>query len=102
MPRHTASQLEDARSPSPTATTSFLAAPSRRSSTVEVEGREVVYWDEEITVYRAAGKERLCSDGRHLIVAMNRHVEGVYDLVSCRSCSVSSRADCPLSEEDVG
>lgn len=49
---------------------------------MDVAGREVVYWDEEVTVYRATGKERLCSDGKHLIVAMNRHVEGVYELVS--------------------
>ena len=46
------------------------------------EGREVVYWDDEITVYKAAGKERLCAEGRHLVVALNQHVEGVYDLVS--------------------
>lgn len=41
-----------------------------------------MFHDDEITVYAAAAKERLCSDGRHLIVVMNRHVERVYDLVS--------------------
>jgi len=93
------SQTDEGPSPSPTASTSFLAslrltasrpsspAPlsetSERDGAVDVAGREVVYWDGEITVYRATGKERLCSGGKHLIVAMNRHVEGVYELVSC-------------------
>lgn len=49
---------------------------------VLVAGREVLYWDDEITVLRASGKERLCGDGRHLIVVLNRHVQSVYDLVS--------------------
>ncbi|KAK1924162.1 hypothetical protein DB88DRAFT_489305 [Papiliotrema laurentii] len=54
---------------------------------VLVAGREVLYWDDEITVLRASGKERLCGDGRHLIVVLNRHVQSVYDL---------SPADIPL------
>lgn len=41
-----------------------------------------MYNDEEITIYRARGKERLTAEGKHLIVVMNRHVESVYDLVS--------------------
>ncbi|WVQ82292.1 hypothetical protein IAT38_004420 [Cryptococcus sp. DSM 104549] len=45
-----------------------------------VGGREVVYQDREITVLRAEGKERLCADGRHLIVVLNEHMESVYDL----------------------
>ncbi|KAK8864345.1 hypothetical protein IAR55_001592 [Kwoniella newhampshirensis] len=42
--------------------------------------KEAVYHDREITIFRAEGKERLCSDGRHIIVAINRHLESVYDL----------------------
>jgi hypothetical protein len=48
---------------------------------MNVGGREIVYHDEEITVYPAVGKERLCSEGRHLVVMVNRHIESVYDLV---------------------
>jgi hypothetical protein len=47
-----------------------------------VEGREIIYSDEDITVYPAKGKESLCPDGKHLIVVLNRHLESVYDLVS--------------------
>jgi hypothetical protein len=48
---------------------------------MNVGGRDILYHDEEITVYPAVGKERLCSDGRHLVVVVNRHLESVYDLV---------------------
>ena len=96
--------VHDARSPSPTVTTSFLtsspssatipmvgasdsdsprAGPSQLPPrTTQVAGKDVVYNDEEITIYRARGKERLTAEGKHLIVVMNRHVESVYDLVS--------------------
>jgi hypothetical protein len=47
-----------------------------------VAGREILYHDEDITVYPAIGKERLCGEGKHLIVVLNRHVERIYDLVS--------------------
>jgi hypothetical protein len=87
--------------PTPTAATTILAAqsgprsgPSASASaqaydasesssgeTMNVGGREIVYHDEEITVYPAVGKERLCSEGRHLVVMVNRHIESVYDLV---------------------
>jgi hypothetical protein len=50
--------------------------------TVRIGEREIVYRDQDITVFPAIGKERLCSDGRHLIVVMNQHVESVYELVS--------------------
>jgi hypothetical protein len=50
--------------------------------TVRIGEREIVYRDQDITVFPAIGKERLCSDGRHLIVVMNQHVESVYQLVS--------------------
>ena len=46
------------------------------------EGREIVYHDQEITVYPATGKESLCDGGRHLIVVVNDHLESVYDFVS--------------------
>lgn len=103
-------------SPSPTATT-FLQgqssrsraapypqpfAPSSSSSGVfpeqeigstgaaafQAAGREIVYHDRELTVYLASGKERLCPDGRHLVMVMNRHVERVYDLVRGLSFSL--------------
>jgi len=45
-----------------------------------VGGREIVYHDSDITVYPASGKERLCSDGRHLIVVVNRHLQTVYEM----------------------
>lgn len=50
--------------------------------TVRIGEREIIYRDGEITVFPAIGKERLCSDGRHLIIVMNQHVESVYNLVS--------------------
>lgn len=43
--------------------------------------RDIIFRDREITVYPAMGKERLCSDGRHLIIVLNQHVESVYHLV---------------------
>jgi hypothetical protein len=49
--------------------------------TMQVLGKEVVFADDEITVYRAKQGERLCAEGKHLIVVLNRHVESVYDLV---------------------
>ena len=49
---------------------------------IKVSGREVVFFDEDITVYKASGKERLCAEGKHLVVVINRHVERIYDLVS--------------------
>ncbi|WRT66285.1 uncharacterized protein IL334_003238 [Kwoniella shivajii] len=58
------------RSPSP-----ILA--TRRSN---ASGKEVVHQDSEVTVYKAQGKESLCSDGKHLIVVLNKHLENVYDL----------------------
>jgi hypothetical protein len=58
---------------------------SRR--TVRIGEREIVYRDQDITVFPAIGKERLCSDGRHLIIVMNQHVESVYNLV-CRQAYI--------------
>jgi len=49
--------------------------------TVRIGEREIIYRDQDITVFPAIGKERLCSEGRHLIVVMNQHVESVYNLV---------------------
>jgi hypothetical protein len=62
--------------------------------TVKVGDREIVYRDQDITVFPAIGKERLCSDGRHLIIVMNQHVESVYNLVSDRRWHSCDRADC--------
>ncbi|OCF40344.1 hypothetical protein I317_05846 [Kwoniella heveanensis CBS 569] len=47
---------------------------------VDTGGKEVVFQDGNITIYRAEGKERLCSGGKHLIVVINRHLESVYGL----------------------
>jgi len=44
-------------------------------------GREILYQDQEITIYPATGKERLYDGGRHLIVVVNRHLESIYDFV---------------------
>ncbi|ORX36737.1 hypothetical protein BD324DRAFT_626988 [Kockovaella imperatae] len=58
----------------------------RRSSSLDstgrlvIGGKHVLYFDQDITVYVAAGKERLCAEGKHLVVVLNRHVESVYDL----------------------
>ncbi|WVF71540.1 hypothetical protein IAT40_006348 [Kwoniella sp. CBS 6097] len=46
---------------------------------VESAGKEVVFQDEDLTIYRAEGKERLCSGENHLIVVINKHLESVYD-----------------------
>ncbi|WWC61794.1 uncharacterized protein I303_104379 [Kwoniella dejecticola CBS 10117] len=55
--------------------TSPTPAPRR----LHTGGKEVIFQDADITIYRAEGKERLCSDGRHLIVVVNKHLESVYD-----------------------
>lgn len=65
----------------PTPGPSTRAGPSL-GQTVKIGEREIVYRDQDITVFPAIGKERLCSDGRHLIIVMNQHVESVYNLVS--------------------
>lgn len=56
---------------------------------VNVHGKEILYQDQEILVYLAEGKERLCNDGRHLVIVPKRHVTGVYELV----CSFSPNAE---------
>ena len=61
---------------------SFSGTLPGMGRTVRIGEREIVYRDQDITVFPAIGKERLCSDGRHLIVVMNQHVESVYQLVS--------------------
>ena len=50
-----------------------------------VAGRDVLYFDDDITVYAAKGKERLCAEGSHLIMVVNRHIGQVYDLVGSYS-----------------
>ncbi|WWD17357.1 hypothetical protein CI109_101798 [Kwoniella shandongensis] len=64
--------FESARSLSP--------APVVQPRSGESGNTEYVYQDRDVTAFRAEGKERLCSNGKHLIIAINRHVENVYDL----------------------
>lgn len=80
---------EGSPSPSPRAvTTSFLQAQQApypdsfapAAVTRTVNGREIIFHDNDITVYAPEGKERLCPEGRHLIIVLNRHLESVYDL----------------------
>lgn len=100
IPTQSSGGIDRARSPSPspTATTTFLPPSNQtptspngvaypqpgalpRGSSLQVLGREIVYFDEEITIYKALGKERLCAEGRHLVVVLNRHLESIYELV---------------------
>ncbi|ORY34079.1 hypothetical protein BCR39DRAFT_518376 [Naematelia encephala] len=53
---------------------------SQERTPTQPGGREVLYKDEDITVVRATGKERLVDGGRHLLVIINKHLESVYDL----------------------
>lgn len=48
-----------------------------------INGREILYHDPDITVYPAAGAERLRSEGKHLVIVVNTHAESVYEFVSC-------------------
>lgn len=57
-----------------------------------INGRQILYYDSDITVYPATGKERLRGDGKHLIIVINTHAESVYELVSL------STSDLYLSE----
>lgn len=57
-------------------------APEGWRTGSRVGGREVVYHDKDITVYKAEGNERLCQDGRHIIVVVNEHLQSVYEFVS--------------------
>lgn len=84
-----ASQVSNRPEDDDSATTASFAHEAEASTSrsrgfgiTRVGEREIVYRDHEITVYPATGKERLCPEGRHLIVVLNRHVESVYDLVS--------------------
>jgi hypothetical protein len=74
----------------PTAGSGATAGPGPSlGRSVKVGEREIIYRDQDITVFPAIGKERLCSDGRHLIIVMNQHVESVYNLVSRPQGSVT-------------
>ncbi|WWC70281.1 uncharacterized protein I206_104231 [Kwoniella pini CBS 10737] len=55
------------------------SSPSPIPRRLNTGGKDVVHQDSYITVYKAEGKEKLCSDGRHLIVVVNKHLESVYD-----------------------
>ncbi|KAI9639445.1 uncharacterized protein MKK02DRAFT_39742 [Dioszegia hungarica] len=44
-----------------------------------INGREILYHDPDITVYPAAGAERLRSEGKHLVIVVNTHAESVYE-----------------------
>ncbi|KAL1413635.1 hypothetical protein Q8F55_001413 [Vanrija albida] len=44
-----------------------------------VSGRQIVYRDDDITVFPADNADALCAGGRHLIIVLNRHVTSVYD-----------------------
>lgn len=52
-----------------------------------------MYHDKDITVYKAEGKERLCQDGRHIIIVVNEHLQSVYEFVSLFSCHVEIGRD---------
>ncbi|EAL23576.1 hypothetical protein CNBA2230 [Cryptococcus deneoformans B-3501A] len=54
-------------------------APDGRRTGNRVGGREIVYHDKDITVYKAEGKERLCQGGRHIIIVVNEHLQSVYE-----------------------
>lgn len=56
-------------------------APDGRRTGNRVGGREIVYHDKDITVYKAEGKERLCQGGRHIIIVVNEHLQSVYEFV---------------------
>ena len=58
------------------------------SYALEVDGKEIVHWDEDVVIYRATGKEALCADDRHLIAVLTRHLGNVYDLVSLATCLI--------------
>ncbi|WVR06982.1 hypothetical protein IAU60_004019 [Kwoniella sp. DSM 27419] len=58
----------------------FEAGPSSPITSASSSGKEVVFQDSELTIYKAEGKEKLCSGGKHLIVVINKHVESVYEL----------------------
>lgn len=68
-------------------------APDGRRTGNRVGGREIVYHDKDITVYKAEGKERLCQDGRHIIIVVNEHLQSVYEFVSLFSCHVEIGRD---------
>lgn len=62
--------------------TSGATMTKGNSRGVRVEGRDVIYGDEDITVYAAEGREALRQDGGHLIIVVNRHMESVNEMVS--------------------
>lgn len=62
--------------------TSGAAMAKGKGRGVRVEGRDVLYGDEDITVYAAEGKEALRQDGGQLIIVVNRHMESVNEMVS--------------------
>jgi hypothetical protein len=70
-------------SPSSPATLSVSSTSNSSPKTME-DGREIVYRDREVTVWTARREkgEALASNGRHLVVAFNAHVESIYELVS--------------------
>ncbi len=69
---------------------------------VRVEGRDVLYGDEDITVYAAEGMEALRQDGGHLIIVVDRHMESVNEMVSAGSRRGANWADeCASGPSDI-
>jgi hypothetical protein len=94
--------ISNAREPIQSGSSSYSTSGSRTEQPsagmgseeyVTVKEKKVVYLDKDITAWIAPQStgEALASDGRHLVIAFNAHLESVYNLVST-SPSLSSIA----------
>ncbi|WVQ72553.1 hypothetical protein IAR50_002110 [Cryptococcus sp. DSM 104548] len=88
-------------------------SPDGRRTGNRVGGREIVYGDKDITIYKAEGKERLCQDGRHLIIVVNEHLQSVYEfgasdipllshIIDTAAQILGSAASASLDDEERG
>lgn len=85
--------ISNAREPIQSSSSSYSTSGSRTEQPsagigseeyVTVKEKKVVYLDKDITAWIAPQStgEALASDGRHLVIAFNAHLESVYNLVS--------------------
>nr|ODN88297.1 hypothetical protein L203_02906 [Cryptococcus depauperatus CBS 7841] len=56
-----------------------IPVPSGRRGGRRVGGRDIIYHDKDITVYRAENNERLCDGNKHIIIVVNEHLQSVYE-----------------------
>lgn len=77
----------------------LLPSATRNAEAAAVGGRVLLVDDDELTAWVASPGEELAREGRHVVVALKRHVEDVYAFVRVSAVSnvhESYTLPCPL------